>query len=301
MIETRIAAKAELNQEIRKTFLNTIFATNDHAAHQFDVQLYRDGSPIALPFGTTVKGYFIRHSDSATVLLDGTVSDNTVSIKLDKACYNKPGQFSLIIKALLEGAISTVFYGEGSIQVSSTDIIVDNENIIPSLDELLALIDETEAAKDGANAWVNVTAKATTLEAGTEATAAVITNQDGSKVLMIGVPQGVQGPRGETGATGPQGPRGETGPQGPAGADGTMTFEDLTDEQRESLRGPQGETGPQGPRGETGPQGPAGADGVIGADGYTPQKGVDYWTEEDKAEMVNDVLAALPNASGVSF
>lgn len=47
--------------------------------------------------------------------------------------------------------------------------------------------------------------------------------------------------------------------------------------------------------------GPAGPQGPAGADGYTPVKGVDYWTEEDKAEMVSDVLASLPNASGVSF
>ena len=74
---------------------------------------------------------------------------------------------------------------------------------------------------------------------------------------------GPQGPKGETGATGPQGPKGETGPQGPAGA-----------------------TGPQGP------QGPAGA---------TPVKGTDYFTAADKAELVSDVLAALPNANGVNF
>ena len=54
------------------------------------------------------------------------------------------------------------------------------------------------------------------------------------------------------GETGPQGPQGETGPQGPAGVDGTVTFEELTEEQKESLRGPQGE---QGLQGEVGPAG----------------------------------------------
>lgn len=32
-----------------------------------------------------------------------------------------------------------------------------------------------------------------------------------------------------------------------------------------------------------------------------PVKGVDYWTAEDKQSIVNDVLAALPAAEGVSF
>ena len=48
-----------------------------------------------------------------------------------------------------------------------------------------------------------------------------------------------------------------------------------------------------------GPQGPD------GAPGYTPQRGTDYWTAADQAQIVADAvagtLAALPNASGVSF
>lgn len=38
-----------------------------------------------------------------------------------------------------------------------------------------------------------------------------------------------------------------------------------------------------------------------GADGYTPQKGKDYFTSDDKTEIVNLVLAALPAAEGVSY
>lgn len=55
---------------------------------------------------------------------------------------------------------------------------------------------------------------------------------------------GLQGPRGYKGDTGSTGPRGEkgltgdTGPQGPKGADGTVSFDSLTEEQRASLRVP---------------------------------------------------------------
>lgn len=41
-----------------------------------------------------------------------------------------------------------------------------------------------------------------------------------------------------------------------------------------------------------------GEDGEDGAPGYTPKKGVDYWTDADKAEMVDAVLAALPTYAG---
>lgn len=69
----------------------------------------------------------------------------------------------------------------------------------------------------------------------------------------------------------------------------TASKADMPDIAGANIKGPQGETGPEGP------QGPA------GADGKTPVKGTDYWTAADKAAIVNDVLAAPPNASGVSF
>lgn len=59
-----------------------------------------------------------------------------------------------------------------------------------------------------------------------------------------------------------------------------------------------GADGAVGPVGPVGPQGPAGPAGPAGA---TPQKGVDYWTEADRAQMVADTIAALPDASEVSY
>lgn len=41
--------------------------------------------------------------------------------------------------------------------------------------------------------------------------------------------------------------------------------------------------------------------GLKGDKGDTPVKGTDYWTAADKAEIVNDTLAALPNWAGGSY
>lgn len=41
-----------------------------------------------------------------------------------------------------------------------------------------------------------------------------------------------------------------------------------------------------------------GKDGKNGKDGYTPIKGTDYFTTSDKAEIVSDVLSALPIYKG---
>jgi hypothetical protein len=85
--------------------------------------------------------------------------------------------------------------------------------------------------------------------------------------------KGDKGDRGETGLQGVQGPQGEPGPKGDKGADGTVTFADLTEEQRESLRGPKGD---QGPAGKDGAQGPKG----------------------DRGEPASDKLSELDNDAG---
>lgn len=67
--------------------------------------------------------------------------------------------------------------------------------------------------------------------------------------------------------TGPKGDKGERGETGPKGADGVLRFEDLTSQQRESLRGAQGPAGPIGPQGPTGQAGPQGLKGETGSPG----------------------------------
>ena len=129
-------------------------------------------------------------------------------------------------------------------------------------------------------------------------------------------PQGLQGEVGPAGPQGETGPQGPVGPEGPKGADGTMTFEDLTPEQKASLKGdkgdkgdtgaagPQGEPGPKGDKGdpgpkgdkgdpgETGAQGPQGLQGEPGTNGTTPVKGVDYWTAADQTSIINQLKTA---------
>lgn len=94
--------------------------------------------------------------------------------------------------------------------------------------------------------------------------------------IDCGPVQGEPGEKGEQGPVGAQGPAGPQGPAGENGKDGSIKFEELTDEQRETLRGPQGATGPMGPEGPRGPQGEPGAEGAMGPQGprgYTGETG----------------------------
>ena len=54
-------------------------------------------------------------------------------------------------------------------------------------------------------------------------------------------------------------------------------------------------------RGATGAPGKDGAKGEPGAPGKTPVRGTDYWTAADKQEIVNSVIAALPDGTEVSY
>lgn len=149
-------------------------------------------------------------------------------------------------------------------------------------------------------------------------------------------PKGEKGDKGEKGAegpAGPQGPRGEKGDKGDPGekgADGTVAFESLTPEQKESLRGisitavsidtdgnltitfsdgdsenvgniigPQGPQGPQGEKGDVGPVGPKGEQGDTGARGitFTPvvdSKGNISWSNDGGLENPQTVNITGP-------
>ena len=61
-----------------------------------------------------------------------------------------------------------------------------------------------------------------------------------------------------TGPQGERGPKGDTGERGPAGRDGVVTFENLSQSQRNSLKGDRGERGVTGPAGPAGPTGERG-------------------------------------------
>lgn len=128
-------------------------------------------------------------------------------------------------------------------------------------------------------------------------------------------PQGIQGIQGETGATGAQGIQGEKGDDGKDGLSAydlalKLGYEGTESEWLSSLVGPKGDKGDAGTNGMPGKDGKDGVngkdgingkDGEKGADGKTPQKGVDYWTPTDKAEMVQEVINALPNGDEVYY
>ena len=66
-------------------------------------------------------------------------------------------------------------------------------------------------------------------------------------------------------------------------------------------KGDPGAKGDPGEKGDPGPKGDPGEKGDPGAPGKTPVRGTDYWTAADKQEIVNSVIAALPDGTEVSY
>ena len=87
----------------------------------------------------------------------------------------------------------------------------------------------------------------------------------------------VKGPKGDIGLTGPQGE--------------PFKYEDFTPEQLEALK----VKGDKGDKGDAFTYADFTPEQLASLKGPAPVRGVDYWTESDKTEIVNDVLASIPN------
>lgn len=106
---------------------------------------------------------------------------------------------------------------------------------------------------------------------------------------------------GGSGGGGGPGEPGEPGAPGAPGEDGGYYLPEVDEEGNLSFT-PSKEGMPDVPEVNIrGPQGKAGPQGEPGADGKTPVAGVDFFTEADRAEMVDAVLSALPKWTGGDY
>lgn len=168
MIATVLAYSCDLSEGVTRTPVKPSMALANKNAHIFQVNVMRNGVPETLT-GAGCSATFVR-ADDVSVPLDGTVDGSTASVTLSDACYCVPGKFTLTINLSATEITSAIFIGDGSVMLTSTDTIVDEEKIIPSLEDIIAQQQASIAAANAAN-----TAAGAANDAAEEATTAAST------------------------------------------------------------------------------------------------------------------------------
>lgn len=189
-VATELKYTVSLNSGAPLIVLPKYLYTGDQQAHRIHVTCTRGGEAVDLA-GATIPAYFIR-ADGATVILTGKVENNQAVVELPATCYAIAGRFSLVIKAVMGGATSTILALQGAVSRSQTDALVDPGDVLPSLDELLAQVQKVEEAVAKAEAIANMEVTVETLPTGSDATADYEVGK-----LHLGIPAGDQGPQGK--------------------------------------------------------------------------------------------------------
>ena len=134
-------------------------------------------------------------------------------------------------------------------------------------------------------------------------------NEDGHLIITLSTGEQIDagyavGPAGATGAPGADGAPGKDGADGQPGADG-MGIQSVAQTTTSTEDGGTNVVTVTKTDGTTSTfsikNGSKGSTGQAGADGHTPIKGTDYWTEADQQSIVDDVLAALPTWEGGNY
>lgn len=297
-ITMQIRHKVELNAPLVVRNLTTAMQEGDSNANAFVLEVYQDGKPFDSLSDFSLSGYMVR-SDGIGVPLTGEIEKNTATVVLPAACYRVSGFFAAFVRLTSgDGVHRTITKCTGTIDAENMDGFVDEEHVVPTLDELLAKINEMEAATSAATSAASAANKAAAAANATASRSPYIgpnrnwwiwssaqdayvdsgnpsRGEDGTSFTVLGLYASLS----ELRQAHP------TASAGDAYAVGTSTSNviyiwdvDASDwVNLGELQGPQGEPG------------------------RTPERGVDYWTNADKQEIIVGVLEALPNASGVSF
>lgn len=149
-LATHLNFTADLDRGVQLTELKPALLSGDVMAHRFVVDCLRDGRPVPLA-GATVQGYLVR-ADETTVLIPGTTSGSAAVVTLPADCYAVPGRFALVIRVTQGGVVNTVLWTQGSIGRATTATVTDPAAVLPTPEQVLAIIQRADAAAVAAEA-----------------------------------------------------------------------------------------------------------------------------------------------------
>jgi len=245
-----------------------------------------NGEKVTISSGMTAK-FRAEKPDGKAILNPAVVNgDGTVTFELTKQTLAADGvvDADIVICSANGEELSTVPF-KIEVEKAPHGSLTDSKNEMLVLQKL---IDDSEAAikklgnvKDGKDG-VSPTVSTASTTGGTKVT---ITDAKGSHEFVV-----KDGAKGADGSNGKDGTNGKDGKPGATGADGVTPH--IGDNGHWYI----GSTDTGKPS-----RGATGAKGDTGTPGKTPVRGTDYWTAADKQEIVNSVIAALPDGTEVSY
>ena len=149
MISRIIKKTVELSKVQKVDQLEGPLYQLENGGHTFEITCLMDGE--AASVSGTVSARFLRQ-DEVTVYFTGTLSGNVASITLPQSCYNVNGRFGLVVFVAGNDITTAVYAVAGSVYRSTSDHIIDPTEEIPSLEDLIAKIQDCEDATADAEA-----------------------------------------------------------------------------------------------------------------------------------------------------
>ena len=136
-IAMQIRHTVELNAPLMLRVIPGVLMENDTEANAVVLEITQDGKPCQID-GQTVSATLLREDGNA-VLLEGEENGSIATVKLTPACYRVPGTFVMSVRlSNVEGESRTIWRATGRMEAENVGSIVDDEHIVPTLDELLA-------------------------------------------------------------------------------------------------------------------------------------------------------------------
>lgn len=150
-----------LDRGVVRQRLPVEFGTGDKEAHKIILTACRAAGVVDLT-GAGVMAY-VNRNDGTSVVVDGSVEDGKAVVLLPEACYAVNGAVSIVVKLTMDETRATALWLDGHINRTSNGEVVDPGDVVPSLETLLAEIDNmrtatSEATQAASDAQTAITA-----------------------------------------------------------------------------------------------------------------------------------------------
>ena len=226
-----IRFKKDLNQPLTLETLSTLFQQGDKNANVLEIELTENGKPVQM-LNATVTGQ-VERADGKRLIMDGKMENGVASVTLEEEAYNVAGHLVGFVRLVSGDVKRTILRFAGKVEAASDGPLLDSSNVIPNVEDLIAMIEtmeqgtaeavaasksanaaaanaakkaqDAETAANAANAWADATASGSAIDAGMQPTVEVVTDADGKKEIQFGIPAGVTPRLSFSAVTGPAG------------------------------------------------------------------------------------------------